>query len=121
MPGSEALPTQLDVTYDWTYAHERDDLRSLYDKAKRNQWQPDLVLPWNTDVDLDKEPLNEPMHPLFGSEVYARMTEPEKRASGRELFTWLLSQFMHGEQGALLAAAQLVLAVPDTDSKFYAS
>jgi hypothetical protein len=49
------------------------------------------------------------------------MTEEEKRKSGREIFIWLLSQFLHGEQGALMAASQLVLSVPDTDSKFYAS
>jgi hypothetical protein len=34
---------------------------------------------------------------------------------------WLYSNFLHGEQGALLAAAQLVSAVPDTDAKFYAA
>jgi hypothetical protein len=49
------------------------------------------------------------------------MSEAERNISGREMFTWMLSQFLHGEQGALLAASQLVLAVPDTDSKFYAS
>jgi len=61
------------------------------------------------------------MHPLFGSALFDRMTTAEKKTSERELFTWLLSQFLHGEQGALLAASQLVLAVPDTESKFYAA
>ena len=117
----EGIATQLEVKYDWSYGHTRQELRNLYEKAKRNQWVPDLVLPWNTNVDLDKEPLNEAMHPLVGSDLYAKMTEKEKGDSGRELFTWILSQFLHGEQGALLAASQLVLAVPDTDSKFYAS
>ena len=121
MTSIEALHTELDVTYDWSYAHARDDLRGLYQKAQRSQWIPDLVLPWDTDVDLDHEPLNETMHPLVGSSLYDKMTEAEKRASGRELFIWLLSQFLHGEQGALMAASQLVLAVPDTDSKFYAA
>jgi hypothetical protein len=118
---TEPLPTQLDVTYNWSYERGRADLAGLYAKAKRNQWQPDEVLPWATDVDLDREPINEAMHPLVGSDIYARMTEAERNASGREMFTWMLSQFMHGEQGALLAASQLVLAVPDTESKFYAS
>jgi hypothetical protein len=117
----ETIPTSLDVTYDWSYAHSHLDLKALYDKAKRSQWNPDVALPWATDVDLDREPLNEPMHPLVGSDVYARMTEKERADSGRELFVWLLSQFLHGEQGALLAAAQLVTAVPDHDSKLYAA
>ena len=117
----ESLSTQLDVTYDWSYDHVRTDLRHLYEKAKRAQWVADTQLPWDTDVDLDRQPLVEPMHPLFGSDLYARLSETEKRRSAREIFTWILSQFMHGEQGALFAAAQLVVAVPDTDSKLYAS
>ena len=32
-----------------------------------------------------------------------------------------LSNFLHGEQGALMVAAQLVNAVPHTDAKFYAA
>jgi P-aminobenzoate N-oxygenase AurF len=117
----ETLATKLDVTYDWSYANTRADLRALYEKAKRSQWLPDEKLPWDTDVDLDRAPLHESMHPLFGTDMFARMTEKERTTSARELFTWILSQFLHGEQGALMAASQLVLAVPDTDSKFYAS
>jgi hypothetical protein len=49
------------------------------------------------------------------------MTEKEKSRLVSELFSWVLSQFLHGEQGALLAAAQLVTSVPDMDSKYYAS
>jgi hypothetical protein len=117
----EPLATQLDVLYDWSYAHTRDDLRALYAKAKRSQWNPDTLLPWSTDVDLDAHPVDQVMHPLFGTPLYARMTQKEIDDSSKEMFSWMLSQFMHGEQGALFAASQLVLAVPDTDSKFYAA
>src|SRR5688572_5541636 len=117
----EPLSTQLDVLYDWSYAHTRDDLRALYAKAKRSQWNPDTLLAWQTDVDLDAHPVVEVMHPLVGTDLYAKMTEKERHESGKELFCWALSQFMHGEQGALFAASQLVLAVPDADSKFYAA
>ena len=34
---------------------------------------------------------------------------------------WRLSQFLHGEQGALLVASQLVNPVPELDCKLYAS
>jgi hypothetical protein len=49
------------------------------------------------------------------------MTQEEKYTAQRETFAWVLSQFLHGEQGAMLAAAQLVSAVPMTDGKYYAS
>jgi hypothetical protein len=117
----EHLEATLDLTYSWGYQKTRQDLRDLYKKAQRSQWQPDLVLPWDADVDLDKRYYPEEMFPLYGSELHARMTEKEKTTLARELFSWVLSQFLHGEQGAMLAAAQLVTSVPDIDSKYYAS
>ena len=35
--------------------------------------------------------------------------------------SWQLSQFLHGEQGALITASQLVGAVPWADAKYYAA
>jgi hypothetical protein len=49
------------------------------------------------------------------------MTEKELKQCNTEIFSWVTSQFLHGEQGAMLAAAQLVTAVPDIDSKYYAT
>jgi para-aminobenzoate N-oxygenase AurF len=117
----ETLETKLDLTYNWGYEKTRQDLRDLYKKAQRSQWQPDITLPWDQSVDLDKQYYPEEMFPLYGSDIHARLTDKDKTALGREMFSWILSQFLHGEQGALLAAAQLVTSVPDMDSKYYAS
>ena len=118
-PSIETLETSLDLTYTWAYRDTREVLRDLYVKARRAQWLPEDVLDFSVDVDLDKPMVPEFMHPLFGSEIYARMTEREHRQLNVEMASWTLSQFLHGEQGALLAAAQLVAAVPDLDSKLY--
>jgi len=40
---------------------------------------------------------------------------------GVESNNWTLSQFMHGEQGALLCTAKIVETVPWIDAKYYAS
>ncbi|MDB4965609.1 MAG: hypothetical protein JWN44_1298 [Myxococcales bacterium] len=117
----ETLEARLDVTYNWGYEKSRQDLRDLYKKAQRSQWQPDITLPWATPVDLEKPQYPEELFPLHGSDIYRRMTEPEKTRLAQEMFSWILSQFLHGEQGALLAASQLVVSVPDMDSKYYAS
>jgi hypothetical protein len=61
----------------------------------------------------------EPLHPLFGSDIYNRLSEREKTAMNVETSAYTLSNFLHGEQGALLATAQLVQSVPDLDSKLY--
>src|SRR4051812_16837040 len=120
-PSIETLEALLDVTYTWGYQETRQKLRDLYDKACRGQWISDDVLPWKTNVDLEHPMGPEQLMPLFGSDIYNRMTEKERKALNIESFSWTLSQFLHGEQGALLATAQLVDSVQDLDSKLYAA
>ena len=120
-PSIETLETILDVTYTWGYQETREKLRDLYDKAVRAQWISDEVLPWKTDVDLEKQMAPQEMMPLFGSQIWDKLTEKERKQLNIEVFSWTLSQFLHGEQGALLATAQLVPSVKDLDSKLYAA
>src|SRR3954471_3955673 len=120
-PSIETLEALLDVTYTWGYQETRQKLRDLYDKAVRAQWISDDVLPWSTNVDLEHPMGPEQLMPLFGSDIYNKMTADEKRKLNIETFSWTLSQFLHGEQGALLATAQLVDSVRALDSKLYAA
>jgi hypothetical protein len=120
-PSIETLEALLDVTYTWGYQDTRAKLRDLYDKAVRAQWISDEILPWNTNVDLEAPLGAEQMLPLFGSDIYNKMNERERSHLNIETFSWVLSQFLHGEQGALLATAQLVDSVQDLDSKLYAA
>ncbi len=115
------LPCQIDVDYDWTYASTQPDLRALYEKAKGAQWDAAKALPWSTPVDLAKSPYPEYLTPLYGSDIWAKMNAREKEQLQVELGAWLASQFLHGENGALFAASQLVMCVPDRDSKAYAA
>ena len=117
----ETLETCLDVTYAWGYQDTRQKLRELYQKGVNGQWRSDAQLPWDQSVDLEQPMGPEENMPLFGSDIYRRMNETEKRRLRVEQFSWVLSQFLHGEQGALLAAAQLVDSLRDLDSKLYAS
>jgi hypothetical protein len=118
-PNIETLEATLDLTYTWGYQDTREQLRDLYGKAKRSQWLPEEVLDYSVDVDLGKPMMPEMMHPLYGSDLLANMTASQKEQLNAEMAAWTLSQFLHGEQGALLAAAQLVTSVPDLDSKLY--
>ena len=65
---------------------------------------------------LEKPAAPEQLMPLFGSDIYNKMNEKERVAMNVQAFAWTLSQFLHGEQGALLAAAQLVDSLQDLDS-----
>jgi hypothetical protein len=117
----EQLDCKLDLIYNWGYEKARKDLRDLYSKAKQNQWNSDDTLPWATPVDPEAPTFPEELMPIFGSDIYAKLSQKEKETLRGELNSWILSQFLHGEQGALLAASQLVSSVPDIESKFYAS
>jgi hypothetical protein len=117
----ETIESLLDVTYTWGYQETRTKLRDLYSKALRAQWISDDVLPWATDVDLDRPLGPQELVPLFGSDLYDKMSTKERHAVELESFGWTISQFLHGEQGALLATAQLVDSVDNLDSKLYAA
>ncbi len=120
-PSIEILETALDTTYTWGYQDTRQKLRDLYEKAVRGQWISDDILPWNIDVDLEKPNAPEQMMPLFGSDIWNKMDAKQRQKLNIQTFSWTLSQFLHGEQGALLATAQLVDSVQDLDSKLYAA
>ena len=117
---TERINASLDIAFTWGYEKTRSDLQELYGKAKRSQWDADERLDWSISVDLDKQFVPDFMHPLFGSDILAKCSEEKKREIQHELPAWMQSQFLHGEQGALLAAAQLVNSVPDLESKLYA-
>ena len=118
---TETLSTTFDTCYTWNYDDFKQGLRSLYEKAKQNQWDQATALPWHLDVDPEAENVPDANNPLFGTPLWAKFTPQEIRKFRREQLSWSLSQFLHGEQGALLATAQIVNTVPWTEAKFYAA
>jgi len=117
-----AMPASHDAWFDWTYPSDDPRLAELYKRAKRGQWDSD-ELPWHTDVDLEH-----PDKPLFpdgfldfelAASLGIKLTPKEQKRLVLDIGTWSLAQFLHGEQGALLAAAQVTEAVQLMDGKFY--
>jgi hypothetical protein len=124
-----AVAAAVPTTFTWDYDRSRDGLSRLYEKAKTSQWNASTDLDWSTDVDPERvtaglggspkerfpELADNPDSPVrhFGDAEWARL--------GVELQNSLLSQFMHGEQGALLTTARIVETVPWIDAKYYAA
>jgi hypothetical protein len=108
--------------FDFNYTDGRDQLLRLYDKGTRRQWIGSDRLDWDTEVDPSR-PIGMPdeAHPLFGSPWWDKFERKDKDLAHREFEAWRLSQFMHGEQGALISVAKIVQTVPNIDSKFYAA
>ena len=117
----ERLPTEFDICYTWNYETVRQELGNLYEKAKRDQWNATDQLPWSLDVDPEAENIPDIQIPVYATHIWDKLTPGEVKKVRRESLSWTLSQFMHGEQGALLATAQIVDATPWIESKFYAA
>ena len=117
-----------DRLFSWRYERERPQLVTLYNKAAASQWNSVTDLDWAIDVDperviADEAPalrLARVAATLPGSPM-ATWGEKEFTELGVELFKAQLSQFMHGEQGAMMTAAKLVETVPWIDAKYYAA
>jgi para-aminobenzoate N-oxygenase AurF len=110
------------TVFNWEYDESRDRLLALYEKGKEKQWNTNTRLDWSIEVDPGS-PENAPdvYIPIFGSDMYERMNDQEKRELRHHMGAWTNSQFLHGEQGALICASKIVPAVPDIDCKFYAA
>src|SRR6266480_1369889 len=110
------------TTFNWEYDEARDRLLSLYEKGKEKQWNTNTRLDWSIDVDPGS-PDNTPDYtiPIFGSDMWERIGEKGHREVRHHMAAWLNSQFLHGEQGALICTAKIVQVCPDVDSKFYAA
>ena len=108
-------------------------VNKLYEKAKTSQWNGETDLDWSIEVDqregrgsADVDPTPTPAcsspwaststgSPLakWGDKEWTQLDDREQN--------WTLSQFMHGEQGALLCTAKIVETVPWIDAKYYAA
>ena len=119
--GLERILTSFDSSYVWRYGDLSAGLIDLYRKAKQDQWNGETDLEWATPVDPEDEIIPTQFNPLDDYAPYQRLSDKEKRHFGHAQISWQLSQFMHGEQGAMIVASQLVGAVPWMDAKYYAS
>jgi len=115
-----------DAIFTWDYSLARPALRKLYEKAKTGQWNGTTDLPWDTEVDFEKVIIEDVSANNLNRDLYvegplAKWGDKEWLAFNMDQRRWMLSQFLHGEQGALLCTAKIVETVPWYDAKLYAS
>src|SRR5688500_10302990 len=117
----EAMPSPLEVIWDWSYAIETEKLEELYKKAKRDQWNADVEIDWSQPVDpAGKIPDAERMA-FLKLRFFEKFSRSQMDAFNAHYSAWILSQLLHGEQGALMVAGELIAAVPDHEAKLYAA
>ncbi len=124
------VPSKFDTLFTWDYSRTHAPMSRLYEKAKRSQWNGETDLPWDTEVDLEKVVADNFLARVGGSfgadfdpagTVFEKWGPKEWLELGVESNRWTMSQFLHGEQGALVCTARIVETVPSIDAKYYAA
>jgi hypothetical protein len=117
-----------DAIFTWDYTLARPQLRKLYEKAKVGQWNATTDLDWDTEIDIEQVVSADQSAAASGltvghydGTVVEKWGDKEWLEFGIDQRRWTLSQFLHGEQGALLCTAKITETVPWYDAKLYAS
>jgi hypothetical protein len=124
-----AVRANFDTIFTWDYDKgSKPKLDRLYEKAKTSMWNAQKDLPWDTEVDQERlVQQNAALNGSFEQSLdltgtpFAKFSDKDWIKLGVESQNWTLSQFMHGEQGALVCTAKVVESVPWIDAKYYAS
>lgn len=119
-----AINTANTATFTWSYDRDDLSLERLYEVAKVQQWNATTALNWDLEVqplDTTAPLLPDRWVPQSSHPLWQTLTEKQRAEQRHAILSWLLSQFLHGEQGALFAAAQVTEAVPWLDAKLYGS
>ncbi|MFE3546956.1 ferritin-like domain-containing protein [Nocardia sp. NPDC059177] len=108
--------------FTWEYDDHRDSMLRLYQKGKDRQWDAVTRIDWSLEVDPE-DPLQLPERalPFYGSKLWERLSLERRRELKGHYATWQFSQFLHGEQGAMICSARTIESVPDMDAKFFAA
>src|SRR5215475_9421100 len=110
------------TSFTWEYQDGSADLLRLYSKGKKSQWDADERLDWSQELDPDNPMgLDDRQIAIFGTPLWNRLSDAERANVRRNLQANSLSQFLHGEQGALVATAKIVQTVPGIQAKYYAA
>ena len=113
------IPGSFDTVFEFDYSVQAEDMRSLYEKAKRDQWNAVRDVAWDTPATDDGRVLADELIDIYGSPLWERLGERERVELNRRIAAWRLSVLLYGEQGAMLACSQMVDIVTGTDQKFF--
>jgi hypothetical protein len=120
--GIWTVPATGAARFNWEYDEGRERLLALYQKGKDKQWDAVRRIDWSLEVD-PYDPLGLPDESLsvYGTPYWSKFSKQNIADLRRHSASWQFSQFLHGEQGAMVCAARIVESVPDLDAKFYSA
>src|SRR5262245_10516941 len=119
--GQLDVDVPLDLHWTWEYGSEVEELRNLYERGKKGQWNAETDIDWSMPFDRGEWFL-----PRVGALTLPSILtmvgadEDTCREAAWDEFAHLLSQLLHGEQAAMQLCGQLTNSCPTMDAKFYA-
>ncbi len=118
---AEIFNTPLTGSYNWDYRIQDDRIKKLYELGKALNWNAETDIDWSKSIGNLEDSVRAEMSGFIGYPPYEAMSDDEKRRFHQHADAWTYSQFLHGEQGALLVASQLASCAPSYNAKLYAA
>tara|TARA_A100001011_G_scaffold385823_1_gene460512 strand:+ start:3831 stop:4901 length:1071 start_codon:yes stop_codon:yes gene_type:complete len=118
----EIFNTPLTGSYNWDYTVQDNRIKKLYELGKELNWNVESDLDWSPEFEgTSEEEFDFEDNQWSGHPVYKEMPRWKRKEFFHDLSSWSVSQFLHGEQGALLVASQLASCAPTFNAKLYAA
>jgi len=118
---TDLLKSPMEICWQFGYAIDDEKLGRLYSKAKGLQWDAETDIPWDKPIDPSRPIVDEEQFGLTAIPFVQGLPRSKQEAMRAHIAAYQLSQFLHGEQGALMTAAALTHAVPDYEGKLFAA
>jgi len=116
---THTINATVPAVFNHHFAVADQDMRGLYEKAKRDQWNASRDIDWSQDLDLDSGILPDGLIDIHGTTYWTRLSQKQQVELNRHFSAWRLSQLMYGEEFAMMVCSQLVNVVPGLDAKFF--
>jgi ribonucleotide reductase beta subunit family protein with ferritin-like domain len=118
---AEIFNTPLTGAYNWDYQLQDNRIRRLYNLGKKLNWDAEIDIDWTQSARQLSDEEIAFIHPFIDYPEYTSMSKQDQDNFNKHMHAWTISQFLHGEQGALLVASQLVSCAPTYNAKLYAA
>ena len=116
---SHPVTARHETRFEHDYPVDAPDLRSLYEKAKRDQWNVSKDIDWTQPFDIEQGVLADEMMDIYGTPFWDQLKPAERGELNMRFANWRLGVLLYGEHGAMLLCSQLVECVSGTDAKFF--
>src|SRR5210317_1297372 len=118
----EIFNTPLTGSYNWDYTVQDNRIKKLYELGKQLNWNVEVDVDWSPEYKgIDPEAFDFENSQWRDHPEYAKWDNNKRAEFIKDSNAWSISQFLHGEQGALLVASQLASCAPTFNAKLYAA